>query len=71
MPRPTKVFRRQKINAAIAWKRGDRKEAYKLWEKAAASLKEHRAKKRNKKKASKAAEAAESSGSSDSGEATG
>ena len=50
MPRPTKVFRRQKIDAALAWKRGEKKEAYKLWEKAAAGLKEHRAKKQNKKK---------------------
>lgn len=50
MPRPSKVFRRQKINAAIAWKRGDMKEAYKLWEDAAASLKELRAKKKNKNK---------------------
>jgi hypothetical protein len=56
MPRPTKAFRRQKINAAIAWKRGDRKEAYKLWEAAAASLKEHRAKKQNKNKPSEEAE---------------
>ena len=39
-----------KINAAIAYNRGDRKEAYKLWEKAAAGLKEHREKKRNKHK---------------------
>lgn len=54
MPRPTKAFRRQKINAAIAFKRGDRKEAYQLWEKAAASLKEHRAKKRTKKAAAAA-----------------
>ncbi len=51
MPRPTKVFRRQKVNAAIEWKRGNRKEAYELWEKAAQSLKEHREKKRNKNKA--------------------
>ena len=51
MPRPTKVFRRQKIDAAIAWKRGEKTEAYKLWEKAAAGLKEHHAKKQNKKKA--------------------
>ena len=66
MPRPTKVFRRQKINAAIAWKRGDRKEAYNLWEKAAASVKEHRAKKRNKKKDAEAANAAEATESVDS-----
>ena len=50
MPRPTKTFRRMKINAAAAWKRGDRKEAYELWEKAAAGLKEHREKKHNKNK---------------------
>ena len=50
MPRPTKVFRRQRVNAALEWKRGNKKEAYGLWEKAAAGLKEHRDKKRNKKK---------------------
>ncbi len=52
MPRPTKAFRRGKLQAAVAWKRGDRKEAYKLWEKAAAKLKEHRDKKHNKNKSS-------------------
>lgn len=51
MPRPIKAFRRQKINAAIAYKRGERKEAYVLWEKAAAAIKDHREKKRNKNKA--------------------
>ncbi len=51
MPRPTKALRRQRINAASAWKRGDKKEAYKLWEEAAAGLKEHRAKKHEKKPA--------------------
>ena len=50
MPRPNKTFRRQKINAAIAFKRGDRKEAYQLWEKAATGIKELREKKRNKNK---------------------
>ena len=50
MPRPNKTFRRHKINAAIAFKRGDRKEAYKLWEKAAAGMKELREKKRNRNK---------------------
>ena len=50
MPRPNKTFRRHKINAAIAFKRGERKEAYELWEKAAAGLKELREKKRNKHK---------------------
>ncbi|UCE59301.1 MAG: hypothetical protein JSU63_17890 [Phycisphaerales bacterium] len=50
MPRPTKAFRRMKVNAAIAYKRGDKKEAHTLWEKAAAGVKEHREKKRNKNK---------------------
>ena len=62
MPRPTKVFRRQKLNAAAAWKRGDKKEAYKLWEKAAASLKEHRAKKHNKNKPAEVAESSKGGG---------
>lgn len=56
MPRPTKAFRRQKTNAAAAWKRGEKKEAYKLWEEASASLKAHTDKKKNKRKL--AAEAA-------------
>lgn len=51
MPRPTKAFKRQRVNAAAAWKRGERKEAYDLWEKAAKGMKEHLAKKRNKKQA--------------------
>jgi len=50
MPRPTKAFRRQKVNAASEFKKGNRKEAYQLWEKAAQGLKDHQAKKRNKKK---------------------
>lgn len=50
MPRPTKAFRRQKVNAAAEFKKGNRKEAYELWEKAAQSLKDHRAKKKNKNK---------------------
>ena len=50
MPRPTKALRRIRLNAAAAWKRGEHKEAYALWEKAAAGLKDHQAKKRNKKK---------------------
>ena len=35
MPRPSKTFKRQKINASIAYKRGEKAEAYKLWEEAA------------------------------------
>ncbi len=58
MPRPTKVFRRQRVDAQIAWKRGEKKEAYKLWEAAAASMKEHRAKKHNKNKPAEEAESA-------------
>lgn len=50
MPRPTKAFKRQKINAAAAWKKGERKEAYVLWEKAAKGMQEHLAKKKNKNK---------------------
>src|SRR3972149_6711230 len=50
MPRPTKAFKRQKINAAAAWKKGDRKEAYVLWAKATKGMQEHLAKKKNKKK---------------------
>jgi len=49
-----------KINAAIAFKRGAKEEAYKLWEKAAAGMKEHREKKRHKAKpAEEAGESAE------------
>jgi hypothetical protein len=50
MPRPNKTFRRMKVQAAVAYKRGEKKEAYKLWEKAAAGVKEHREKKINKNK---------------------
>ena len=48
MPRPNKATRRQKINAAIAYKRGDRKEAYDLWRKASDTLREMRQKKRTR-----------------------
>ena len=57
MPRPTKAIRRQRLSAASAYKRGDRKEAYKLWQAASDALKAHHAKKQNKK-ATAAAEAA-------------
>ncbi len=57
MPRPTKALHIKRLEAAAAWKRGEKKEAYKLWENAAAGLKEHRDKKQNKKK--REAEAAE------------
>ena len=60
MPRPNKAMRRHKINAAIAYKRGDRKEAYKLWQKAAVGLREMREKKRTRHLAKPVEEAAES-----------
>ena len=59
MPRPNKAYRRQKVNAAAAYKRGDREEAYKLWAEAAKSTQEHYAKKHNKKKRAAEAAAAE------------
>jgi len=62
MPRPTKAFRRQKTSAAELYKKGERKEAYAMWEKASAAMKAHLEKKRNKKgKAAAAAAAAASS----------
>lgn len=39
-----------RVNASAAWKRGEKKEAYALWAKAAAGSKDHREKKRNKNK---------------------
>lgn len=50
MPRPTKALNRMKQTAADEYKKGNRKEAYDLWAKAAQGLKEHRAKKQSKKK---------------------
>lgn len=55
MPRPTKAFRRQKVNAAAAFKKGNRAEAYKLWEEAAKSYRARLEKKRTKKPAGEAA----------------
>ncbi len=62
MPRPTKAFHRQRVSAAAAWSRGEKKEAYKLWEAAAASLKEHRAKKHNNKKPPEEADSTDTPG---------
>ncbi len=50
MPRGAKSARRQKINAGIEYKKGNRKEAYELWQKAAAARKERYESKRNKHK---------------------
>jgi len=49
MPRPNKAIKRQKLLAAEAYKRGDRKEAYDLWAAADKARKELQAKKRGKK----------------------
>lgn len=64
MPRPSKTIRRQIINAGIAFKKGNRKEAYDLWAKAAAARKERFDAKRFKKK--RAAEAAQATGAAES-----
>lgn len=58
MPRPNKTFSRIKAEAGSAWKRGERKEAYTLWEKAAAGIKELHDKSQNKKKRAAAEKAA-------------
>ena len=50
MPRPAKAIRQQMINAGAEYKKGNRKEAYEMWVKAAAARKEHYEAKRNKKK---------------------
>lgn len=60
MPRPTKAIRRQKTTAAELYKKGERKEAYEMWAKAATALKEHQQKKRNKNKPASTGEAAAS-----------
>ncbi len=49
MPRPSKAVKRQRVSAGEEYKRGNKKEAYELWDKAAAARKELQAKKRNKK----------------------
>lgn len=60
MPRAAKASNRQRINASIEYKKGNRKEAYALWEKAAAARKERLdAKRYKRKRASEAAAAAE------------
>ncbi len=56
MPRPTKTIRRQKTSAAAEWKKGNRKEAQKLWADADKARKEFQAKKKKGKPAEKAAE---------------
>jgi hypothetical protein len=65
MPRPAKAIRRQVINAAIEFKKGNIKEAYELWGKAAQSRKERYEAKHNKKKRAAEAEAAKAAGGSE------
>ena len=61
MPRPAKTIRRQIVNAGLEYKKGNRKEAYELWAKAAEARKERCESKRNKKqKAAEEAAASES-----------
>jgi len=50
-------MRRHKINAAAAYKRGERKEAYELWKKASDGMKEMRSKKKEEEKPAEAAAA--------------
>ncbi len=50
MPRPSKTIHRQKIAAGLAWKKGEREEAQKLWLGADKARKEVQAKKHNKNK---------------------
>jgi hypothetical protein len=57
MPRPSKAVRRQKVNAGLEFKKGNKKEAYTLWSKAAAGrLELQTKKKKNQKKGKKPAE---------------
>ena len=50
MPRTAKAIRRQIINAGIEYKKGNREEAYKLWDKASVARKEHYQAKHDKRK---------------------
>ena len=58
MPRPSKTVRRQKVNAGIEYKKGNRKAAYTLWDKAAGTRVEQQAKKKKNQKGVKPAEEA-------------
>jgi len=46
VPRPSKAIKRQRVNAATAWKKGEREEARKLWTAAAAARNELQIKKK-------------------------
>jgi len=60
VPRPSKAIKRQRVNAAAAWKKGEREEARKLWAAAAAARNELQIKK--KRAGKKPAVASEPSG---------
>ncbi|MFH0980975.1 MAG: hypothetical protein V2A79_05500 [Planctomycetota bacterium] len=49
MPRPSKAVRRQKVNAGLEYRKGNRKEAYALWAKAAEARKGLQTKKKKNK----------------------
>jgi len=46
VPRPSKAIRRQKVDAATEWKKGNRAEAQKMWAEADKARKELQAKKK-------------------------
>ncbi len=71
MPRPTKAIRRQLVNAGLAWKKGDRKEACKLWASADKSRKEIQVKKKKCQPPSESAAAQEAVAEPSEGEAEG
>ncbi len=56
MPRPSKAVRRQKVNAGNEYRKGNRKEAYALWSKAAVGRRELQAKKKKNQPAPPAGE---------------
>ena len=58
MPRPSKAVRRQKVNAGLEFRKGNKKEAYSLWAKAAATRLELQAKKKKHKQGQKKADEA-------------
>ena len=65
LPRPNKAVHRQKVEASLEWKKGNREEAQKLWLEADKARKELQAKKHNKKKPAEAEGESESAGESE------
>ena len=56
VPRPAKAIHRQKVSASMEWKKGNRKEAQKLWAEADQARKEFQAKKKKNQKQAGGAE---------------